>query len=76
MVNPVALAEDHTMFVAGDDQDAKATVADLLRSFGWRSILDLGGIGAARGMEAYILLWLNMRMAQDTNAFNIKVVRG
>jgi hypothetical protein len=28
------------------------------------------------GMEAYLLLWLNMRMAQDTNAFNIKVVRG
>jgi predicted dinucleotide-binding enzyme len=76
MVRPELLAEDHTMFVAGDDPEAKATVADLLRSFGWRSIVDLGGINAARGMEAYILLWLNMRMAQDTNAFNIKVVRG
>jgi predicted dinucleotide-binding enzyme len=75
MVHPETVAEDHTMFVAGDDPDAKATVTDLLRSFGWRSILDLGGITAARGMEAYILLWLNVRMAQDTNAFNIKVVR-
>jgi 8-hydroxy-5-deazaflavin:NADPH oxidoreductase len=76
MAHPEGLTEDHTMFVAGDNPEAKATVADLLRSFGWRSVLDLGGITAARGMEAYILLWLNMRMAQDTNAFNIKVVRG
>jgi predicted dinucleotide-binding enzyme len=76
MVRPEALGEDHTMFIAGEDAEAKATVADLLRSFGWRSILDLGGIVAARGMEAYVLHWVNMRLAQDTNNFNIKVVRG
>ena len=48
------------MFVAGDDPEAKATVADLLRSFGWRSILDLGGIEAARGMEMYLPLWVSL----------------
>ena len=63
------------MFVAGDDPEAKATAADLLRSFGWRSILDLGGIEASRGMEMYLLIWVSMRMALDTSAFNIKVVR-
>ena len=76
MTHPDRLPEETTVFVAGEDPEAKATVADLLRSFGWRSVFDLGGITAARGMEAYLLLWLNMRMAQDTNAFNIKVVRG
>ena len=76
MVHPGRLPEEHTMFVAGDDVEAKATVGDLLRSLGWRSILDLGGIEAARGMEMYVLHWVNMRVALGTNAFNIKVVRG
>jgi predicted dinucleotide-binding enzyme len=76
MVHPESLAEEHTMFVAGDDAGAKESATEVLRGFGWRAVLDLGGIGAARGMEAYVLLWVSMRMAQETNAFNIKVVRG
>ncbi len=75
MIHPDRLPEDHTMFVAGNDAEAKATVADLLRAFGWRMVLDLGGIEAARGVEAYFLLWWALRSAQDTAAFNIKVVR-
>jgi hypothetical protein len=44
MTHPDRLPEETTVFVAGEDPEAKATVADLLRSFGWRSILDLGGV--------------------------------
>jgi predicted dinucleotide-binding enzyme len=62
------------MFVAGNDGEAKATVGDLPRSRGWREVLDLGGIEAARGMEMYVLHWVNMRMALGTNSFNIKVI--
>ncbi len=76
MAHPRRLGEDHTMFVAGNDAEAKATVADLLRSFGWRSILDIGGIEAARGMEMYLPLWSSLMAAQGTISFNIKVVRG
>lgn len=75
MVHPTRLAEDHTAFVAGDDPKAKMTVADLLRSFGWRLVFDLGDITAARGMEAYTLLWMSLRVAQGTSTFNIRVVR-
>lgn len=75
MVHPERLPEEHTAFVAGEDAEAKATVADLLRSFGWRSILDLGGIVAARGMEMYLMLWLSLMGAQGTAAFNIRVIR-
>jgi predicted dinucleotide-binding enzyme len=75
MTHPERLGEDTTMFVAGNDAEAKATVADLLRSFGWRSILDLGGIEAARGMEMYLMLWLSLASAQGTAAFNVKIVR-
>jgi predicted dinucleotide-binding enzyme len=61
------------MFMAGDDDDAKATVRGLLESFGWRHVLDLGGLRAARGMEMYLPLWLGMMGAQGTAMFNVKV---
>jgi predicted dinucleotide-binding enzyme len=36
MVDPVGVgAGDHTVFVAGNDSEAKAHVAALLRDFGW-----------------------------------------
>jgi predicted dinucleotide-binding enzyme len=75
MIHPDRLPEDTTMFVAGNDAEAKATVADLLRSFGWRTILDLGGIEASRGLEMYASLWSALMAAQGTAAFNIRVVR-
>jgi 8-hydroxy-5-deazaflavin:NADPH oxidoreductase len=75
MVEPTLVADgDHTMFVAGDDAAAKAEVTDLLASFGWRDVRDLGGIGAARGMEAYLVLWLAEMNALGTPMFNVKVV--
>jgi 8-hydroxy-5-deazaflavin:NADPH oxidoreductase len=75
MTHPGRLGDEHTAFVAGNDAEAKATIADLLRSFGWRSILDLGGIEAARGMEMYMMLWLALAQAQGTYAFNVRIVR-
>ena len=75
MVHPDRLPEESTMFVAGDDPEAKATAAGLLRSFGWRSILDLGGINAARGMEMYLPLWVSLMQAQSTAIFNFRIVR-
>jgi predicted dinucleotide-binding enzyme len=75
MTHPDRLPEETTVFVAGEDPEAKATVADLLRSFGWRSILDLGGIVAARGMEQYRPLWNALAAAQGTESFNLRVVR-
>jgi predicted dinucleotide-binding enzyme len=75
MVHPRRLPEDTTMFVAGNDAEAKATAADLLRSLGWRSILDLGRIETARGMEMYQMLWLSLVSALGTADFNVKIVR-
>lgn len=49
-------------FVAGDDADARATVADLLAEIGFRPI-DVGGLAAARYLEgmAYLNIALNAR---------------
>ena len=77
MVNPGLVASgDHTLFMCGNDADAKAQVATWLREwFGWRDILDLGDISSARGMEMYLPIWLRMWGALGTGMFNVKVVK-
>ena len=66
----------HDAFLAGDDAEAKAQVATLLASLGWRPerIRDLGGIGAARGLEMYLPLWIRLMGRLGTAQFNIRVV--
>jgi hypothetical protein len=40
------------MFICGNDAGAKAEVNGILRKwFGWKHVLDLGDISAARGIE-------------------------
>jgi 8-hydroxy-5-deazaflavin:NADPH oxidoreductase len=65
-----------TVFVSGDDADAKATVTSLLRDFGWpgESIVDLGGIATARGPEHFVLLFWALARSLGTPKFNIRVV--
>jgi predicted dinucleotide-binding enzyme len=76
MVAPQALAGgEHTVFVAGNDAPAKAAAAELLKSFGWKDVLDLGDIAAARGPEMYMAMWLRLWGATGTAMVNVKVVR-
>ncbi|HOU41501.1 MAG TPA: NAD(P)-binding domain-containing protein [Promineifilum sp.] len=76
MVNPRQLAGgDHTVFVAGDDAAAKAEVSELLRTFGWSDILDMGGLAAARGLELWLPLWLQLFGVLGRPSFNLKIVR-
>lgn len=75
MVDPAQLAEaDHTVFICGDDAEAKARVTELLRSFGWTDILDLGDISAARGTEMTLPIWLRLFGALQNPVFNFKIV--
>ncbi len=76
MVDPAGLAgADHSVFVSGDDAEAKATVTGLLRQFGWRDVIDLGDLSTARGAEMMLPLWLRLMGVVGTPAFNIKIVR-
>lgn len=76
MVNPGLLADgDHTVFVSGNDDAAKATVTELLQSFGWQDIIDLGDISTARGTEMLVSIWLRLFGALQNPMFNFKVVR-
>ena len=79
MVNPKLINNgDHTLFICGDDADAKNKVKHfLVDTFGWRpeSLLDLGGIVASRGTEAYVPFWVMMMQATGSPMFNVKVVK-
>jgi predicted dinucleotide-binding enzyme len=76
MVDPQALAGgDHTAFICGNDQGAKATVRRLLESLGWRDVVDLGDITAARGMELLLPIWLRLWGKLGSIPFNFKIAR-
>lgn len=46
------------MFIAGNDEQAKGTVAEILRQFGWRGPIDLGGIEQSRLLEPLAMIWI------------------
>lgn len=78
MVDPRSLAGgEHTMFVAGNDESAKATVTGLLREgFGWKDVIDVGDITAARATEGFLPLWTRLYGVLGSAQFSIRVVRG
>ena len=65
----------HDVFVSGDDAGAKSTVTELLWSFGWTDIIDLGDITTARGTEMLLPVWLRLFGALQKPIFNFKIVR-
>jgi len=76
MVDPGRVPGEHDLFVGGNDARAKARVTEILKDwFGWKHVVDLGDITAARGMEAYVLFWVRLMGVQGTPMFNIRVVR-
>jgi predicted dinucleotide-binding enzyme len=77
MVNPGAVGGgDHTMFVAGNDAEAKTKVKGWLGEwFGWRDVIDLGDVTNARGMEMLLPIWVRLYGAVGSPMFNFKIVR-
>jgi len=75
MVAPNKLLEITDIFMSGNSAEAKAEVASILRDwFGWKHIIDLGDITTSRGVEMYVMLWRNLRVAISSPRLNIKVV--
>jgi 8-hydroxy-5-deazaflavin:NADPH oxidoreductase len=75
MIEPKSLGESSTVFVSGEDATAKATVVEILESFGHDDVIDLGGIETARGTEMLLPIWLRLMGTFGTGHFNVKVVR-
>jgi predicted dinucleotide-binding enzyme len=76
MVHPEQLSGgEHTVFMSGNDLAAKAQVRDLLASFGWKDILDLGDLSTARGAEMILPIWLSAWGVVGAPTFQFKIVR-
>jgi 8-hydroxy-5-deazaflavin:NADPH oxidoreductase len=75
MVNPGLVPGEHDVFLSGNDASAKVAVAELLRSFGWRNVIDLGDITTARGVEMILPIWLRLMGALKTPQFNFHIAR-
>jgi predicted dinucleotide-binding enzyme len=73
MVDPARVPGEHDVFVCGNDADAKARVTELLRAFGWRTVIDLGDITNARGTEMLLQIWVRLFGALKTGDFNFHV---
>jgi 8-hydroxy-5-deazaflavin:NADPH oxidoreductase len=56
MVNPVLKGGPPTMFICGNDEDAKRIVKAVLDQFGWETE-DMGTVEAARAIEPLCILW-------------------
>ena len=56
MVNPDFGGVKPTMFICGNDANAKQEVTAILDQFGWGSE-DMGGVEAARAIEPLCILW-------------------
>lgn len=75
MVHPGTLPEGSSVFVSGNDPDAKKVVTGLLEEFGHADVIDLGDITTARGTEMLLPVWLRLWGALGTPVFNFRIIR-
>lgn len=73
MVHPRLPDGTPDMLMAGNDAAAKARVAELIRDFGWRAPIDVGGIVESRLLEGLAMLWVIYGFRNDhwTHAFSL-----
>ena len=57
MIDPELTGGPPVMFIAGDDEAAKAATGAILEALGWRW-LDVGGIERSRELEQLCVLWV------------------
>jgi 8-hydroxy-5-deazaflavin:NADPH oxidoreductase len=63
-----------TMFICGNDEHAKKSVADILDEFGWE-IVDIGGIEGSRLLEPLAMLWITYYFKTGTGNHAFKLLR-
>jgi predicted dinucleotide-binding enzyme len=74
MVEPDYPCGPPTMFICGDDRDAKHAVEEVLREFGWEAY-DLGGIEQCRYVEPLAFVWIRVRTLEGRTDHAFKLLR-
>jgi len=67
--------KDVEMMICGNDPAAKQQVIKVLKEFGWKGAIDIGGIENAGWLEAFVPLWARVGMALNTWDHVFKVAR-
>lgn len=75
-VNPRFSAGQPTMLIAGNDEDAKQTVKEVLAEFGWSDVVDIGGIEGSRELEAICIAWVKIGGARGAWDHGFKLLVG
>jgi predicted dinucleotide-binding enzyme len=75
-VDPKFSEGEPTMLIAGNDDAAKRTVADVLSDFGWLHTVDLGGIEGSRELEAICIAWVKIGGARGAWDHGFKLLVG
>lgn len=75
MVDPSLVKGESDLLICGNDAQAKRKVTDVLRSFGWKTVIDLGDITGARGTEMLMPIWMRMLGLFGTPHFNWHIVK-
>ena len=75
MVHPGQLPDAITGFYCGNDADAKAEAAALLKDFGWEDTLDLGDISMSRYTEMLGAFWPAALNATGNMEWGFSLVR-
>ena len=65
-----------TMLIAGNDDDAKRAVGDIVADFGWPDAIDIGGIEGSRELEAICILWVKIGGRRGSWDHGFKLLAG
>ncbi len=74
MVNPGFAGGKPTMFICGNDEASKRTVAAICVEFGW-DVADMGAVEAARAIEPLCMLWCIPGLLRGEWAHAFKLLR-
>ncbi len=75
MVHPDFLGGPPTMFICGNDEQAKKMVTEsILTPFGWE-IVDIGGLEGARLLEPLAMLWITHYFRTGTGDHAFKLLK-
>jgi predicted dinucleotide-binding enzyme len=59
MVSPKREEGDPVFLLAGDDESAKNQIAEIVKNWGWKDVVDLGDISRSYWLEAFAMIWIH-----------------
>ena len=74
MINPEFPGGPPSMFICGNDDDAKASVRSLLGELGWETV-EMGAAESARAIEPLCMLWCIPGFTKNSWTHAFKLLR-